>query len=403
MSRVEFVPDDKRETVSRRDFLRVGGLSVVGLSVAEQSARAATLDATDRRSCILILMNGGASHIESFDPKPQAPVEIRGPLKAVSTSMPGVAFSESLPMLAQRAEKLAIIRSLYHDAAAIHESGAQLLQTGRLARGGRQYPSYGSVIARCLGPRDDVAPYVVLPRLIRDTGVHSMHGQGAGCLGPGYEPLVDEPVEEAAAGNESLESFAGLSIRDEAEAVRRSYGETRFGRLCLLARKLVESGVRCVTINLFDGLTGRVTWDCHGRKPWAPATLYDYRDTLCPQFDRALSALIDDLEQRGLLDDTLVAATGEFGRTPHINDVGGRDHWPHVFSAVLAGGGVAGGHVLGASDRYGREPVDRATALPELTATLYRALGLDLDSQLTLEDGTELPLVEHACVEELFA
>ena len=138
-----------------------------------------------------------------------------------------------------------------------------------------------------------------------------------------------------------------LSVADEPEAVRRAYGETRFGCLCLQARRMVERGVRVVTVNLFDQLTGQVTWDCHGRSPSAPSTLYDYRDKLCPEFDRALSALLDDLQQRGLLEETLVTAVGEFGRTPRVNGHGGRDHWPGVWSAIMAGGGVRGGNVIG--------------------------------------------------------
>jgi uncharacterized protein (DUF1501 family) len=301
-------------------------LGVVGLSVKEQPrwSHADEL-ATDRRSVILIVMTGGASHLDTFDPKPDAPAEIRGPLRAVSTAVPGVAFCESLPMLAARAGKLAVVRSLYHDAAAIHETGQLLLHSGRLPRLGAPYPSFGSTIARCLGPRDDVAPHVVLPRPSGQMGVHAVHGQGAGFLGNDYAPLGHPPGDGAALN--AIQPFDS-ELFGEPESVRRAYGNTRFGSLCLAARQMVECGVRAVTVNLFDSLANEVTWDCHGRKPSSPGSLYDYRDTLCPQFDRALSALIDDLEQRGLLDETLIVAAGEFGRTPRINHSGGRDHWP---------------------------------------------------------------------------
>src|SRR5260370_30275211 len=157
-------------SVSRRDFLRVGGLSVLGLSVAEQRARAEASGKGQRR-CIFVLMTGGPSHLETFDPKPGAPGEIRGPLKPIATTLPGVVFSEALPLLAQRSEKLAIVRSLSHDAAPIHETGQQLIQTGRLVRRNLVPPSLGSIVARLLGPRNDLPPYAVLPLPLGDTGV----------------------------------------------------------------------------------------------------------------------------------------------------------------------------------------------------------------------------------------
>ena len=400
MSPVDPSQDEKRNAVSRRDFLRVGGLSVVGLSVAEQAAAARQRSQADRRSVILIQMTGGASHLETFDPKPEAPVEIRGPLKAISTAVTGVVFSESLPMLAERAEKLAVVRSLYHDAAAIHETGQQLLQSGRLSQRGVPFPSFGSLVARFRGPRDGVAPYVVLPRLSGYMGVHAIHGQGAGFLGEAYAPFT-QPASDCC--DDPAIQPVGSTLFAEPELLHRSYGNTRFGRLCLAARQMVECGVRAVTVNLFDNLANQVTWDCHGRQSSSPGSLYDYRDTLCPQFDRAVAALVDDLEQRGLLNDTLVVAVGEFGRTPRINHTGGRDHWPHVWSGLVAGGGVAGGQVIGASDRYGTEPVDRPVHLAELTATMYRSLGFDPAMPVPVNPQTPVPLVEHASVAELFA
>jgi len=404
MPSVELSKDHGRETVSRRDFLRVGGLGVVGLSVAEQSARARSRAMSDRPSSILILMNGGASQLETFDPKPEAPVEFRGPLKSISTAIPGVAFSESLPLLAERAGKLAVLRSLHHKAAAIHETGLQILQTGRLSQSRDQFPSFGSVVSQVRGRRHDVVPYAVVPRRMGNMGVHRFHGQGAGILGAAHEPVSLPPHDALAPDSAAVgeDPFAGLMAAAKSDPALRLYGDTRFGRLCWLARQLVELGVRCVTVNLFDSLTSQVTWDCHARKPGAPATLYDYRDTLCPQFDKAVAALIDDLEQRGLLGDTLVTAVGEFGRTPQLNDAGGRDHWPHAWSAIMAGGGVVGGQVIGATDRYGMQPVDRPIGLPELTASLYTSLGVDPASLITLSGGREARLVEHEPIHELF-
>ena len=376
--------------VSRRDFLRVGSLSVVGLSVAERAALAAARSRSGPRSVILLLMTGGPSQFETFDPKPTAPVGIRGPLRSIPTAVPGVALSDSLPRLAERLDRFALIRSLTHDAAPIHETGLQLLQTGRLARGTLRSPSYGSAVSHLLGPRDSTAPYVVLPRLVSNTGVATWQGQTAGCLPAEFDPLTEDA--------ELLKTLAA----DEPESMRRTYGETRFGELCLQARKLVECGVRCVTVNLFDSLAGEVTWDCHARGPSSPATLYDYRDFLCPQFDRAVSALLDDLAMRGLLENTLVVATGEFGRTPQINENGGRDHWTSCWSGLVAGAGVQGGAVIGSSDSHGAEPLDRPVALGELTATIYHALGIDLEAKIPAGDGQELPLTDHKPITELF-
>lgn len=398
---------DRGHMVSRRDFLRVGSLSVVGLPVAEQAALARSRAAGGRRSCILILMTGGPSQFETFDPKPEAPSEIRGPLRPIATSVPGVAVSEGLPQLAKRAHQFSILRSVYHSAAPIHETGFQLLQTGRLAQGGRTFPSVGSVAARLLGPRSGAPPYVVLPGLLQDTGVRAYRGQGAGFWETEYAPIVPPSSQKASdVGRSNGPEESDLlrwSLAEESDSVCNTYGENPFGRLCLHARQLVERGVRFVTINLFDHLVNQVTWDCHANKPTAPGTLLDYRDRLCPQFDRALAALLDDLGRRGLLDETLVMAAGEFGRTPRLNANGGRDHWPGVWSALVAGGGVIGGQLIGASDVCGGSPQDRPVPLAELAATLYRGLGIDLKTMLVDDDGTETPLIEAEPIGELFA
>ena len=403
MVKAKRVSTKGQTSVSRRDFLRVGGLSVVSLSVAEQAARAKMKAGADQRSCIFILMTGGPSQLETFDPKPEAPAEVRGPLKAVSTAVPGLMLSESLPGLAQRADKFTVIRSLYHDAAPIHETGQQLLQTGRLARRGAQYPSFGSVVAKTLGPRGDVAPFVVLPRTLGDTGVNAYRGQQAGFLGDDFSPWTADSVPAQHDARTLGALLKDPALFEESAAVRRAYGDHGFGKLCLEARQLVECGVRCVTVNLFDSLPDRVTWDCHARPGWAPGNLYDYRDTLCPQFDQALSALLDDLQQRGLIDDTLVIAVGEMGRTPYVNEFGGRDHWPSACSAIVAGGNVPGGCVIGATDRNASAPIERPVAFPELTASIYRHLGLDLEMPLGLGDGDDLPLVDHRAIGEMFA
>lgn len=397
--------DGSKETVSRRDFLRVGGISVMALSVAERAALAARQTSPQWRSCIFLMMTGGPSQLDTFDPKPDAPAEIRGPVRTIRTAVPGVLLAESLPKLAQRSNDFALLRSLGHDAAPIHETGQQLLQTGRLARNGLRPPSFGSVVSKELGSRGSAPAYCVLPRLLGATGVATWQGQGAGSLGAEFEPLTIAGPSEAAVTIGSpvpKDAAPAIVFPEEPANVRDSYGETRFGRLCLQARQLVEAGVRCVTVNLFDTLSGELTWDSHGRAPWAPSTVYDYRDKLCPQFDRAASALLDDLKSRGLLDDTLVIATGEFGRTPRLNEDAGRDHWPTVWSALMAGGGIQGGQVIGGSDAQGAYALDRPIHPAELTATIYRSLGVTVPTEVVGEtESVESP--KHPAIAELFA
>ena len=394
--------------VSRRDFLRVGGLSVVSLSVAEQAALARRGGA-EGRSVILLLMSGGASQLETFDPKPEAPSGVRGPLKAISTAVPGMIFSEGLPRLAERADRLSVIRSMHHTAAPIHETGLQLLQTGRLSRGGQEFPSFGSVTARVLGPGRPVPAHVVLPRQLDATGVNIGRGQGAAFLGDAFEatelgrgvPEVFAARQGETNGEVSLPGLEDDVFLSESDQVRRQYGDTRFGRLCCRARQMVERGVAVVTVNLFDRLHGEITWDAHAAGAAAPGSLFDYRDTLCPQFDQATAALLDDLGQRGLWEDTLVVATGEFGRTPRLNAGGGRDHWTAAWSAMVAGGTAVPGQVIGATDACAGSVQDRPVDVTELTATIYQHLGIDSRMELAVEDGSTIPLLESAAVAEL--
>ena len=386
--------------VSRRDFLRVGGLSVVSLSVAEQAALARRSGA-ESRSVILLLMSGGASQLETFDPKPEAPSGIRGPLRAIATGVPGLHFSEGLPRLAKRADRLSIVRSLNHSAAPIHETGLQLLQTGRLASGGQDFPSFGAATSRVFDANRPVPAYVVLPRVIDGTGVNVSRGQGAAFLGSAYEPtVIDQDVpavfQQASLGKSpgSLPALDEDVFAGEKDSVRRGYGETRFGRLCCRARQLIERGVAVVTVNLFDRLHGQVTWDAHAAGDAAPGTLFDYRDRLCPEFDQAAATLLDDLSQRGLWQQTLVVAVGEFGRTPRLNSNGGRDHCSRAWAALLAGGKVPGGQVIGSTDVCGGSVTDHPIDPSELTATIYHHLGIDPHTALTATDGSTLPLLE---------
>lgn len=350
----------------RRGFLQASGigLGALGIGRAVTLAAGPTGPGTDDRAVILLMLVGGPSQFETWDPKPDAPEEIRGPFGSIATSIPGVRIGEHLPRMAGRMGKLAMIRSLHHDLAPIHETGLQLLQTGGFSRHDDQ-PHFGAIATARLGRRGRTPASVILPGPIVETGVQLPRGQTAGDLAEIHAPTFLDPG-----------SVPGLD--SEPRRLRESYGSTGFGRCCLAARRLVEAGVRVVTVNMYDTVFDRVSWDCHGSRPFS--TMDDYRREVLPTFDRAFSALIDDLDARGMLETTLVAAVGEFGRTPRLNASGGRDHWPGVWTGVMAGGGVQGGRVVGASDARGAEPADRPVKTSEWLATLGWALGLEADS-----------------------
>jgi Protein of unknown function (DUF1501) len=358
--------------VTRRAFLRSTAATAAAALVGPARAR----PAADRR-CIFLLLTGGPSHIDTFDPKPDAPADVRGPFRPIRTAVPGLYLSELLPRTAARMGKIALVRSLHHEEAPIHETGLQLLQTGHLGRPGQEHPHFGAVAARLRGHT-----WAVVPDALGDTGVNVGRGQSAGPLGWMYEPFlstveVDYPVER--------------------------YGPSAFGRHCRTAAILPWlAGDRCVVVNMFTTVYESVSWDCHADGGILPTTLADYRDTVCPAFDMAFTGLLDDLEERGVLDETLVVAVGEFGRTPYVNSRGGRDHWPGVWSALFAGGGVRGGQVIGSSDALGGEPKDRPVAAADVTATIYHALGIDPRTRIPGPDGRAEVLVDAAPIGELF-
>jgi hypothetical protein len=370
------------------------------LSLAEAAAAGHAKPA--RRSCIFLVLTGGPSHLETFDPKPDAPSNIRGPFLPIPTTVPGLWLSETLPHLSQRAELFSVLRSLTHDSAALHETGLQLIQTGRLTQRRCVPPTIGSVVASRANYTGELAPFVMLPGLLQETGIRAERGQSAGFLGAEWNARtcrLSQPDSSTASLEASDQTAAWQAVQNlstESAATRLKYGSSGFGRNCLAARRFVEQGVPFVTINMFDSLVNRVTWDCHAGGTESPTRLEDYRDTVCPQFDQGLSALLEDLHQRGLLNSTLVVAVGEFGRTPKLNRQGGRDHWTGAWSALLAGCGFPGGQVLGATDPHGASPIDRPIHPAELVATIYSALGIDPKSELTLADGSQWPLVADA-------
>jgi hypothetical protein len=370
----------------------------------------------------VLFLVGGPSHIDTWDPKPDAMAEVRGPFRPIRTTVPGIHLCENFPRMAAMADRFALVRSVYHGEAAIHETGQQLLQTGKLGRGDLEYPHYGATISHLRGrARQGHPPFVVVPGPIANTGVNLDHGQGAGFLGADHNPTF-LGVAAAPCANQTPESVAPcteerltappralqprpLAAHDQGQEhlrVRKPYGSSTFGQSCLLARRLIEQGARLVTVNMFDTVYNRITWDCHAHGGVLGTTLDDYRTTLCPMFDEAYTALLEDLSQRGMLETTLVVAMGEFGRTPRLNARGGRDHWPGVWTILFAGGGIRGGQVIGASDRTGAEPQDRPVTPAEVAATVYHALGVPADTRLPAKDGRLVPLIDAAPVHELF-
>jgi len=385
---------------TRRDVLRIGGSIFGGLNLPR------LLAANGRaQNCIIYFQEGGACQHDSFDPKPDQPADIRGVWKTIPTALPGVHFGELLPNCARTVKKFAVIRSLYSKEA-IHEKAKQYIFSGSRPNNAFKHPVFGSVVAKELGPRGGLPPFVCIPN--KDISAD------AGFLGAAYDPFItgDPGRKEfrvqdlALPANVSLEESAArarllhamdedlraaeksklidgldqfyqkafdlvtspaarkaFNLEEEPAKLRDQYGRTTAGQGALLARRLIESGVRLAAV--FQG-----GYDAHGDVEGSSKKIF-------PVFDQAFSALVEDLEQRGLLDTTLVLAISEFGRTPQINHSAGRDHWPGVFSIAAAGAGIQGGQIIGSSDAQGGAPNDRPISIEDLGATIYKKLGID--------------------------
>jgi hypothetical protein len=442
--------------VTRRDFMQIGTLGAVGLTLPHlmaAKAAGAVKDEHDDRSVIMIFNLGAPSQMDTFDPKPEAAAEIRGPFKPISTKG-DFQITEILPRHAAIADKFSIVRSCYHTAAAVHDTGHQMLQTGRLFSGGINTPHVGCALAYLRGRKSDLPPHVILPEPMGPTGGNLPHGQDAGFLGKAYDPfaLMTDPsvpnfkvpdllppaelgdarldrrrrlreiVEEKATDFEaspsaklmdsnfeaayrmmtSPQAREAFDLSKEPDKLRDKYGRNRFGQCCLLARRLIEAGVRFVTVNTFLTVFNEITWDIHGSKPFT--SIEGMKDIVAPMYDQAYAALIEDLSERGLLEKTLVCNLAEFGRTPRVNPAGGRDHWPQCFSVYFAGGGIQGGRAIGRSDAIGAYPAERAVEPAEVVATIYKSLGFDLDTALPGPAGRPFPLVDFGKheVKELF-
>jgi hypothetical protein len=369
--------DSERDGVSRRDFLRVGSLGVLSLSAAERARVAAVAQQrVGARRCVLILANGGPCQLDTFDPKPLAPLDVRGPFRPIQTSVSGTFVSELLPQLAKRADRFQLVRSMHHSAAPLHEAGQQLLETGRLRSRGIVPPSLGSLVARHIDPAGGAPLYAILPESVRWplSSVPAPHGPGQ--LGDGFAPWLPET-----ASSEEQALVADWMQREE-DTFWRLYGkpgsqaQLEFPRRCLQARVLLEQGFRFVTVQMFSQLEGRQSWDCHASEGSAPTTVSETA-LVAPAFDRGVSGLLDDLAERGLLKETLVVVAGEMGRTPRINRQGGRDHWSRAWSILLAGGSIPGGTILGSTTANGGEPESHPVTPSDLAATVLGHFGID--------------------------
>jgi len=443
---------------SRREILRIGGLAgmvggspLTGLAHGQGASQA---NSQGDISGIMLFLVGAPSHIDTLDPKPDAPLEVRGPYKPIATAVPGIRVTEILPQVARQADKFSIIRSVYFQGAAVHDTGHQFMQTGRAFTGGIEHPHVGSALNHLKPGTEEIPGHVLIPRPIGKTGGNQPHGQSGGYLGRKYDPFVlgtdpSDPkfkvpdllppdylgdvrvnrrkrlrqvvedhlklAETSTAGKQTRESFdqafrimaspatrEAFDLHKEPDSVRDRYGRTRFGQSCLLARRLVERGVRFVTVNMFETVFDEVTWDIHGSRPFTD--INEMARLVAPSFDQGYSALLEDLAQRGMLSKTVVTALGEFGRTPKINPAGGRDHHPGCWSMLVSGGKIRPGMVVGASDELGYAPKSRPANPQMVAATLYKALGVNPHTELTGPQGRPMPLVDHSIepLNELF-
>jgi len=429
------------QQLSRRGFLQVGMLAGTTLTLPQLLARQARADLKDydnfqgtAKSIIHIFLPGGLAQQESFDPKPFAPLEYRGEMQSIETKLSGVRFGQMFPQMAQIADKICVINSMTHGEAA-HERGTHNMFTGYRPSPALQYPSIGSVLSQQLGSRNNLPPYVCVPNVPNEFA-------GSGYLSSAFAPFalgsdpankgfkvrdlelpngVDdsrfasrrsalEAINDYFRKRESSDQIAAMDsfydsayslisapeARDafdldkESDALRDKYGRNTAGARMLLARRLVEAGVRLVNLT-YGG------WDMHDN------IVNGFRNQ-APNFDQAFSQLVKDLEERGHLDETLIMVSSEFGRTPKMNATAGRDHWPKVFSVVLAGGGIKPGQVYGSSNATASEPEKDPVSVEDLFTTVYHTLGIVADKELMSPGNRPIEIVDNGkVIKELLA
>lgn len=423
------------QKLARRELLRGTLLGTTGLALHHFLQLSAAAESAARgKSAIVINLGGGPTHVDSFDLKPDAPAEFRGEFNPIDSNVPGIQISEHLPKLAQCADKFAILRGVSHSIAG-HELGTAYLSTGNRPVPSLIYPGYGAVVSKELPGSADLPHFVAIPET----------PQKPGYLGVRYAPLrtnatpkagtpfsvrgialedgqsieqfekrqklltqLDTTFEGQAANSKLLDGLdkfdqqafdmissprarEAFDVSLEKSEVAEPFGESKFGMSCLLAMRLISAGVRFTTIN-FGG------WDTHANN------FKSCKENLLPQLDAGLSALFNTLATRGLLDSTTIFVTGEFGRTPKINDKAGRDHWPRAMFLLLAGGGVRGGQVIGASDANGMGPASEVITPDQAAASFYHSLGIDHRKEYHTATGRPVMIVrEGSVIPGLFA
>jgi hypothetical protein len=419
--------------VSRRQFIKIGGLTFFGLTMPqlfrmEAAAAAETGDIkAQARSVILLWMDGGPPQHETFDPKPDGPSDKRGEFGAIPSNVDGIQLCELMPEMAKRMNRVTLVRTMAHTEGA-HERACHKVLTGWTPNPAIVYPAMGSVVAKELGPNGSLPPYVTVPNSRFAFG-YAQSGYLEASVNPfsvGSDPnnarfsvqdlalpngmtldrmesrrelltALDgvfrrfEKTQEAAARNEFLTraydvisspaAKKAFDLKSEPDALRDKYGRNSFGQGCLLARRLVEADVRFISVS-FGG------WDTHSDN------FKSCKARLVPWTDTGLSALLDDLKERGLLDTTLVVWMGEFGRTPKINDLAGRDHWPQTACAVFAGAGVPAGQLVGNTDKEGGMPLDRKVSPEDVCATIYKKLGVHYDKLYISPQNRPIKILE---------
>jgi hypothetical protein len=416
--------------LSRRDFLQIGALGSAGLTLASylQLASAGEVQAAKGRSAIFVYLGGGPPHMDTFDMKPDAPAEFRGEFNPIGTNVTGLQICEHLPKLAQCADKYTVLRGISHTLAG-HELGTSYVNTGSRPVPSLIYPGYGAVVSRELKGAGDLPHFVAIPNTPQRPGylgvqyapLQTNSAPTAGqpysvrgiSLGNGQTPekftarnqllgKLDTGLDEFQASSklvEGLDRFGqqaydlissprarqAFDVSLEEPKIAEPFGASKFGQSCLLATRLIEAGVKFTTIS-FGG------WDTHS------GNFKKCKESLLPDLDAGLAALFQTLALKGLLESTTVFVIGEFGRTPKINDKAGRDHWPRAMFALLAGGGIRGGQVIGASDDKGQGPADEPITPDQVAASFYHSLGIDFRKEYHTSTGRPVTIVREGAV-----
>ncbi|MBM3728616.1 MAG: DUF1501 domain-containing protein [Acidobacteria bacterium] len=468
-------PGSTCDGFSRRELLRAGGLGLIGLSLQDYfklRAAPARVEIKPRaNSVIMIFLQGGPSHIDIWDPKPEAPANIRGEFKAIKTKVDGIQVSETMPMLAGQLNTATLIRSMSYTPVGLfnHTAAMYQMMTGwapdKVSPSGqleppspRDFPHMACQVSKLRPSEGPMFPFVEMPRPLQESSVIGKGG-AAGFLGKAFDPyrLYQDPNQEVRLDDLSMraeispdrmrdrfELLKGINgsmkeldkavssyalneyyakaydlvlsgkardafdLAKETDAVRDRYGRHTFGQSVLMARRLIEAGTRFVQVNwpsVANGNPETDAWDTHA------ANFGPLKNLHCPKLDRAVSALLEDMDQRGMLKDTLVVVTGEFGRSPklgvstsgNVNSPGGRDHWPYCYTALVAGAGIRGGHQYGASDDTASSPAEKPVHPVDLVATIYYALGIDPATEVLNDLKQPRALVEGKPVLDLFA